>query len=55
MDYEAAAHYLGVTERQVRRLWDERKLDAVKVGKYVRFRRVDLDAYVERNLVTAKR
>ena len=43
---EAAAH-LGVTESFVRRLVLERRVRYYKVGRYVRFRPADLNAFVE--------
>lgn len=53
LDYSAAAEYLATTERHVRDLWNRRQVAAVKVGRLVRFRRVDLDAYIERNRTEA--
>ena len=55
LDYQGAAEYLGTTPRHVKELWAQRRLTAVKVGRRVRFRRCDLDDYVERNLVKARR
>lgn len=43
---EEAAAYLAVRERMIRRLVAEQRISYSKVGKYVRFRREDLDAYV---------
>ena len=42
-----AAAYLGTTERHVQRLWNERRIPAVKVGRKVRFRIRDLEAWIE--------
>lgn len=42
-----AADYLGVTQAFVRRLVLERRVRYFKLGKFVRFRSVDLDAFVE--------
>ena len=47
LDVAAAAAYLGVTDAFVRRLVLERRVRYFKVGKFVRFRPVDLDAFVE--------
>ena len=47
LDVPGAAAYLGVTEAFVRRLVLERRVCYFKVGKFVRFRPVDLDAFVE--------
>ena len=55
LDLDGAARYLGVEPRMVRRLQTERKVAFVKVGRYVRFRREDLDAYVARQRVLATR
>ena len=46
-DVAGAADYLGVSEVFVRRLVLERRVRYYKVGKFVRFRPVDLDAFVE--------
>lgn len=55
VDDEGAAIYLGTTPRHVRKLWAERRLAAVKVGRLVRFRREDLDAFVDAHRVDAVR
>ena len=47
LDVAAAAAHLGVSEAFVRRLVLERRIRYFKVGKFVRFRVVDLDAFVE--------
>ena len=49
LDLAQAASYLGTSERHVRRLWQERRIAVVKVGRRVRFTRADLDAFIERN------
>lgn len=51
LDRARAAIYLGVTERMIERLWTERKLPAVKVGRFVRFRVADLDSFIEANRI----
>ncbi|MHB8438530.1 MAG: helix-turn-helix domain-containing protein [Acidimicrobiales bacterium] len=43
---EAASH-LNVTDRYVRRLVAERRVPYLKVGRLLRFREADLDAYLE--------
>jgi excisionase family DNA binding protein len=48
---DETAEYLRTTERHVRRLVEERRLPFVKVGKFVRIRRVDCDAFIEAGLV----
>ena len=47
LNVAGAAAYLGVTDAFVRRLVLERRVRYFKVGKFVRFRPVDLDAFVE--------
>jgi len=54
MNYQAAAEYLSVSERQVRELWAKRKLLAVNIGRSVRFRPCDLDDDAERQLAPAR-
>jgi excisionase family DNA binding protein len=46
LDVAGAAAYLGVSVAFVRRLVLERRVRYFKVGKFVRFRPVDLDAFV---------
>lgn len=48
---EQAAEVLGVTPRYVRDMRARNVLPYVKVGKLVRFRRSDLVAFIEANLV----
>ena len=40
------AEYLNITNRHARHLFDVRAFQVVKVGRLVRVRRVDLDAYL---------
>ena len=47
LNVAGAAAYLGVTDAFVRRLVLERRVRYFKVGKFVRFRPPDLDAFVE--------
>jgi len=53
LDKTGAAAYLGTTERHVQRLWAERRIPAVKIGRKVRFRVVDLDSWIAANTVEA--
>jgi excisionase family DNA binding protein len=55
LDFNGAAEFLAVTPRHVRRLWQERRIAGVKVGRAVRFTEADLLAYVERQRVEAAR
>lgn len=50
-----AAERLSVTPRMMRRLYYERRVPFVRVGKHIRFRPVDLDNYIEANVVAAVR
>ena len=47
LDVAGAAAHLGVSEAFVRRLVLERRVRYFKVGKFVRFRSLDLDDFVE--------
>ena len=47
LDVAGAAGHLGVSEAFVRRLVLEPRVRYFKVGKFVRFRPMDLDAFVE--------
>lgn len=46
-DLEEAAAFLHITGRQLREMVETRRIASAKVGKYVRFRQCDLDAFVE--------
>lgn len=50
---EEAANFLSVTPRHIRRLWQQRQLGGVKVGRFVRFTEDDLAAYIARQRVEA--
>lgn len=43
---EQAADYLNITTHFTRRLIRERRIPFLKVGRLIRFRRADLDAYL---------
>ena len=47
----AAAAYLGVVPRTLYRMIDEDKIPAYKMGRVIRLKRADLDAYLEANRV----
>jgi excisionase family DNA binding protein len=47
LDVPGAAIHLGVSEAFVRRLVLEKRVRYYKVGKFVRFRVVDLEAFVD--------
>lgn len=46
-----AADYLNVSERFVKRLVFEKRIPVHKLGRHVRIRQADLDAYLEANRV----
>ena len=49
----AAADHIGCSERFMSRLVDERRISFYRVGKFIRFRTEDLDAFVEAGRVEA--
>ena len=53
LGYTEAANYLATSERHVRQLWQMRKITGVKVGRLVKFRRADLDAFIEAHTIEA--
>lgn len=46
LDVRGAAQHMGVTERFMRRLVEERRIPYYKVGKFVRFSEEDLDSFL---------
>jgi excisionase family DNA binding protein len=46
VDFAAASSYLGVSDAFIRRLVLEKRVRYYKVGRFVRFRLADLDAFV---------
>jgi excisionase family DNA binding protein len=42
-----AAHYMNTSVRFVRRLVNERRIRFYKVGRLVRFKRADLDVFID--------
>lgn len=51
---QEVADYFGTTVRHVEALVEKGELAHFRVGRYLRFRRQDLDAYVGRTYVPAK-
>jgi excisionase family DNA binding protein len=47
LNIEEAAHRLGVSVRYMRRIVDEKRVRYLKVGRLVRFRGADLEAYLK--------
>lgn len=54
LDAEAAAEYLAVNKRYLYRLTYEHRITHVKFGSLLRFRKSDLDAYIEQRLHRAR-
>ena len=55
MNVQQAAEYLNTGDRFVRRLVAERRIDFIKVGRFVRFDPEVLDAYIDYQTVRAVR
>jgi len=53
LDVDGAAEYLGVPIVFVRRLVLEKRVAYHKLGKYLRFKPADLDAFVEQGRIEA--
>jgi excisionase family DNA binding protein len=53
LDIPQAAEYLNTTERHIQKLWWERKLSGIKLGRLVRFRMDDLDRFIAEHRVEA--
>ena len=51
LDIEQAAHRLNVTPRFIRRLIAQRRIDYLKIGKFIRFHPDDLDTWIERQRI----
>lgn len=55
MKPEQAAEYLGVSPQKLERdRWCEKRIPYVKMGRHVRYRAVDLIAYVEASVVEVR-
>lgn len=51
LDIAQAAERLNVSPRFVRRLIAERRIDYLKIGKFIRFHPAELDAWIERQRI----
>lgn len=47
LDVDAAAVLLGCTPRNIRELVARQRIPVVRIGRLVRFRRADLEAFVD--------
>jgi excisionase family DNA binding protein len=50
LDIAGAALELGVTDRMVRRLVEQRRIRVYKVGKHVRIAQSDIDQYLQSHM-----
>ena len=50
LDISAAAIALGVTDRMVRRLVEQRRIRVYKVGKHVRIAHSDINEFLQSNV-----
>ncbi len=55
MDIPTVAEHLGVTDRFVRRLVEERRIPFLKIGKYVRFDPREVERWMKRQTVNEAR
>jgi excisionase family DNA binding protein len=49
MNVEEAAAFLGLTEKSVRKRVEQRTIPFIKVGALLRFKRTQLDAWLDAN------
>jgi excisionase family DNA binding protein len=55
LDADAAAAYLSVSKGYLYKLTSQRRLGFVKYGQSLRFRRKDLDAFIEEHRIAPVR
>lgn len=55
LSLEQAAEYLNVTVRAIRNWIAFGKIEYVKMGKYIRFRKEYLESWVEKNTIKAQK
>ena len=53
LDIEAAATYLSVGPRFIRRLIAQRRINYLKIGKFIRFDQTELDDWIQQQRVDA--
>ena len=51
LSVEEAATYLGIAAWTLRHWVSQRKISFVRLGRLVRFRQADLDAYISKHIV----
>ncbi len=54
LDTDQAAERLNVTPRFIRRLIAQRRIDYLKIGKFVRFHPAELDSWIEHQRITCQ-
>jgi excisionase family DNA binding protein len=54
LDIDDAADYLNVSPRFIRRLTAQRRINYLKIGKFVRFDQDELDDWVQAQRVDAR-
>jgi excisionase family DNA binding protein len=52
---DEAAAYLNTSPRHIRKMWNERRIPGVKVGRLIRFDLDDLNTWIAARRVEAKR
>jgi excisionase family DNA binding protein len=52
---ETLSGYLGISDRQIRNLVSDGKLTAIKIGASLRFRPRDVERFLERHALRARR
>lgn len=55
LDIDALADLLGVSERFVRRLVEERRIPFLKIGRHVRFDRAEVESWIQSSRVEPAR
>ncbi len=54
LDIDGAADYLNVSPRFIRRLVAQRRVNYLKIGKFVRFDQNELDEWIQQQRVDAQ-
>mgnify|MGYP002630922152 CR=1 FL=1 len=55
LDIDGAADHLNVSPRFIRRLVAQRRVNYLKIGKFVRFDQDELDEWVQQQRIDARR
>jgi len=54
LDIDGAADYLNVSPRYIRRLIAQRRINYLKIGKFVRFDQAEIDEWIQQQRVDAR-